>query len=315
MRAPSGLLLGVGAAALFGTSGAFASALMDAGWSPGAASTARMTTAALLLTWPALRSLRSRRHLLRAGLRTIVAFGVVAIAVAQLCYFSAVEHMSVGVALLMEYFGVVLVVGWMWVVRGRRPSRLTAAGAGAAIAGLLLVLDVFGGASVSLVGVVFGLAAAVGLAGYFVLAEDADDAVPPIVVAWGGMVVGAALLWLLGGAGIVELRASYGSVDFVGYAVSWLVPMVGLAVFAGAFAYLAGITSTRRLGATVASFLGLLEVVFATGFAWVLLGQQPTVTQLVGGVVVLAGIVLVRAGELRTTVAVPVEPSGALIAA
>ena len=43
--------------------------------------------------------------------------------------------------------------------------------------------------------------------------------------------------------------------------------------------------------------MGLSEVLFAVVFAWLALGQRPGPVQLAGGVVVLAGIVLVRLGE------------------
>jgi drug/metabolite transporter (DMT)-like permease len=85
-----------------------------------------------------------------------------------------------------------------------------------------------------------------------------------------------------------------------------LVPVLGLALVAAAFAYVVGTVAARLLGATLASFVGLTEVVFAVLFAWVLLGQLPTLVQLAGGVVVLAGIALVRLDELRApTPAVP----------
>ena len=48
---------------------------------------------------------------------------------AQLCYFNAVARLSVGVALLLEYLGILLVVGWLWLRHGHRPRRLTVAGA------------------------------------------------------------------------------------------------------------------------------------------------------------------------------------------
>jgi drug/metabolite transporter (DMT)-like permease len=79
--------------------------------------------------------------------------------------------------------------------------------------------------------------------------------------------------------------------------VSWLVPVLGLAVVAAAFAYASGVAAIRRLGSRTSSFVGLTEVLFAVLFAWLLLGQRPGVVQLAGGVVVLAGIVLVRLGE------------------
>jgi drug/metabolite transporter (DMT)-like permease len=54
----------------------------------------------------------------------------------------------------------------------------------------------------------------------------------------------------------------------------------------------------------MASFAALLEVLFAVVFAWLLLGQLPRAVQLLGGLFVLAGVVLVKLGEPRT----PVRP-------
>ena len=53
------------------------------------------------------------------------------------------------------------------------------------------------------------------------------------------------------------------------------------------------------------------RIVFAVLFAWVLLGQLPTVVQLAGGVVVLAGIALVRLDELRAPAAAVVPAPAA----
>jgi drug/metabolite transporter (DMT)-like permease len=273
---------------------------MDAGWSPAAAVTARVTIAALLLGVPALLALRGQWHVLRRAAARIAVFGLVAVGGCQFFYFCAVQHLSVSVALLLEYLGVVLVVGWMWLVHGRRPTPLTALGGVLALVGLTLVLDVLGGAHVDLVGVLWGIGAAVGLAVFFVLSghDEGDVPVPPIVVAGGGMAVGAALLWLLGASRLVRFTASTRDVAFAGHRVGWFVPVLGLAVLAGALAYTVSIAATRALGVTVASFVGLLEVLCAALFAWVLVGQQPTVLQAVGGAIVLAGIVLVRVGEL-----------------
>lgn len=45
--------------------------------------------------------------------------------------------------------------------------------------------------------------------------------------------------------------------------------------------------------------VGLTEVLFAVIVAWRFLGQSMTVAQLFGGVLVVAGIALVRLDELR----------------
>ncbi len=298
MRTSSaGLGLAIVSAATFGTAGTFAASLMATGWSPGAAVTARIVLAAALLTVPALMALRGRWVLLRRGLPTIVAFGTFAVGGAQLFYFNAVEHLSVGVALLLEYSGTLLVVLWLWLVRGHRPRPLTVVGGALALAGLVLVLDLTGSQHVDLVGVMWGLAAATGLAVYFVLSGRAEDPLPPIVTAWSGMVVAAITLGVLGLTGAIALHAGTTDVQIAGLQMSWLVPIIGLSLVAGAIAYIAGIGAARRLGARLASFVGLSEVLFAVLFAWLLLGQRPTLLQGIGGVVVLAGIALVRAGE------------------
>ena len=43
---------------------------------------------------------------------------------AQLCYFSAVQYLSVGVALLLEYLAPVILIAWHWARTQRRPARL-----------------------------------------------------------------------------------------------------------------------------------------------------------------------------------------------
>jgi drug/metabolite transporter (DMT)-like permease len=49
----------------------------------------------------------------------------------------------------------------------------------------------------------------------------------------------------------------------------------------------------------MASFAALLEVLSAVIFAWLLLDQFPSLVQLVGGVVLLVGVVLVKLAEPR----------------
>ncbi len=300
-RAGPGLTLAVLSAATFGTSGTFASSLINAGWSPAAAVITRVAVAALVLTVPAVLQLRGRWSLLRRGAGRAAAFGLVAVAGCQLFYFNAIARMPIGVALLLEYLGAVLVVGWLWLRHGQRPRRLTIAGTVAAIAGLVMVLSPAGAARIDPIGVMWGLLAAVGLAIYFLLsAADDEEPLPPVVMAWAGMCVGAAALAALGWVGVLRLTATTGTVDFLDHQVSWIVPVLGLSLLAAAIAYVAGIGAARRLGAKLASFIGMSEVLFAILFAWLLLGQLPAAVQFLGGVFILAGVTVVRIDEQST---------------
>jgi drug/metabolite transporter (DMT)-like permease len=95
------------------------------------------------------------------------------------------------------------------------------------------------------------------------------------------------------------MRANANDVRFLDHQTSWLVPVIGLSLIAAVIAYVSGIGAARVLGAKVASFVGLTEVLFAVVFAWLLLGQLPAVVQGVGGVFIVAGVTLVRIDELR----------------
>lgn len=303
-----GLTLAIVTAATFSTSGVFASSLIGAGWSAGAAVLARITLAAALLTIPALIQLRGRWGLLRRGIGRAAAFGVFAVAGAQVFYFYAIERMPVGVALLLEYLGIVLVVGWLWLRHGQRPRRLTVGGGIAALAGLVLVLNLTGSTSVNPVGVLYGLLAAFGLASYYVLsAADGGEALPPVVLTWAAMGVATAALTTLGLLRALPLVWKTTDVTFAGHRVSWVVPVLGLAVIAAAIPYVAGIGAARRLGAKLASFVGLIEVLFAIAFAWLLLGQLPSGPQFAGGALILTGVTLVRLDEMRHDLGEPWE--------
>ncbi|HET7432741.1 MAG TPA: DMT family transporter [Nocardioides sp.] len=308
-RARAGLVFAVLAAASFGLSGALAAGLLDAGWSPAALVLCRIGVGALALAGPAVAALRGRWHLLRANAGFLLGFGLVAVAGCQFAYFNAVERLPVAVAILVEYAAPVAVVCWLWARHGQTPSRLTVAGAAVAVAGLLLVLDVFAVGSVDGIGVLWALGGMVGCAFFFVVSAGEDNGLPPIVLAAGGLLVGTVALALAGVLGLVEMSASTSDAAYDGTTVPWWLPVLGLGVVTAAVSYVTGILASRALGARLASFVALLEVLFSVVFAWLLLGQLPGLLQLFGGVLLLGGVVVVRAGEPEATAVEAAVPS------
>ncbi len=300
LRLDVGLLALVTSSAFFASSGPFAKALLTTGWTSGAIVTARVGIAGLLLLGPALWALRGRWAVLRRNLRQVTAFGLAAVAGCQVAYFNAVQQLPIAVALLLEYLGIALVVLWMWVRHQHRPGPATLAGLVLAVAGLVLVLGVTG-ATGDLVGVVWGLLAGAGLAVYYVLSAHADRELPEVALAGVGMLVGALALVVLLTVGALPAGAATTPVALAGGQWPWWVAVLELAVVAAAAAYLLGTIGARRLGSTVASFVGLTEVLFAVLLAWFLLGELPVGRQVVGGLLILAGVAAVRIGELRRT--------------
>lgn len=307
-RTATGLVLALASATTFGMSGVLARGLLDTGWSAGAAVTVRTAIAATVLLVPGLLALRGRAHLLRDNAGLVTVYGISAVAGAQLCYFYAVTYMQVSVALLLEYTAPVAVVLWLWLRHGHRPSGLTVLGAAIAAGGLVLVLDVISGAQLSTVGVLWALGAMVGAASYFVISADESNGLPGISLAAGGLLVASVVLALAGAVGVLPLRAGTAPAVYDGHTVPWWLPVLALGLVTAAFAYVTGIAAGRRLGSRLASFVALGEVLAAVVFAWLLLGELPRPVQMVGGLLVLAGVVVVKLGEERAPLVVEPLP-------
>jgi threonine/homoserine efflux transporter RhtA len=95
-------------------------------------------------------------------------------------------------------------------------------------------------------------------------------------MAWAGLGTGAAVLAVAGWTGALRITASVGGVELLHRHLSWIVPVLELALVSAVIAYVAGIAAARRLGARLASFTGMAEVLFAELYAWLLLGQMPS---------------------------------------
>ena len=307
----TGLLVAVVAAASFGVSGPFVKPLLEGGWSPVAAVALRALVGGVVLAPIALVALRGRLAPVWRARRRVLGMAVVGVAGTQVFYFAAIQHIPVGTAILLEYTAPLLLVAVAWVATRRRPAAVVLVGSAVAAAGLLLVVSPAGGGALDPVGIALGVAAMVCCAGYFVIAALPSDGLPPVALAASGLLVGSALLGLLGLTGLVPFTATADDVVVLGSTVPWWVPMLVVGLVATSLAYATSITASSMLGSRLASFVGLLEVAAAAIWAWVLLDEQLTALQLVGGALIVAGIVAVRAD----TSAERDESAGVLVAA
>ena len=293
-RTTAGLVVAVIAAFSFGTSGALIKPLLEAGWSPAAAVTVRALVGGVVLLPFALFLLRGRWAAVRKARWRIVVMGLVGVAGTQLVYFAAVQRIPVSTAILLEYMAPVLLVLFAWVTTRKMPKVVVLVGTVVAVVGLVLVVSPGGGGSLDLLGLFFGVLAMIGCAIYYVLAAKPSEGLPPVALACFGLLLGGVSLGLVGLVGIVPFTATFGDVDLLGTPTAWWVPLLIVGVMATAIAYAASITASEMLGSRLASFAGLLEVVAAALYAWLLLGEGLTVLQLIGGIVILAGIAFVR---------------------
>jgi drug/metabolite transporter (DMT)-like permease len=289
-----GLVIAVIAAATFGLSGALAKPVLESGWSPAAAVTVRVLVGGLVLVPVAVMALRGRWSALWRARWRVVAMALIGVGATQLAYFAAIERIPVGTAVLIEYMAPLLLVGLAWARTRRRPKAVVLIGSIVALGGLVLVVSPGGATGFDLFGYALALAAMVGCAIYYLVAAQPSDGLPAVALASFGLLLGGLLLGLVGLAGLVPFETSTADVLMFGAELPWWLPLLLIGIVATAIAYSTSIAASEMLGSRLASFVGLLEVVAATFYAWLLLGEQLTVPQLFGGLLILTGIAFVR---------------------
>jgi len=288
-----GILLGLASGLAFGAGGAIVKPLLESGWSPGMAVFLRISVAAALLVVPGLIALRFDLRPLWRAKWIVLLYSAIAVAGVQLAFYTSIARIPVSTALLIEYLAPVALVAFFWSRTRRMPQLVVLAGSVVAIIGLVLVLDPVAGA-LDPFGVAMAGIAMLGVAVYYVIGERSDLGVPPIALAAVGCVIGCLVLGLAGLTGLVPFEAGPVEIEFFGGVAAWWVPVLLVGAISTAFAYVSGIQAIRMLGTRLASFLGLSEVVFAAIVSWILLGEAIGPVQLLGGLLILGGIVLVR---------------------
>lgn len=286
-----GYSLAIVGAACFGVGGTIAKSAFNAGLAPSELAEWRILFGfvAFLVVVGAFRPAELRIR--RADLGLFAAFGVVGLAGVQLAYYEAIGRIPIGVALVIEYTGPLLLLAWARLGGRAVGGRLWLAGA-LALLGCFFAARAYDAAFLELNGLGLGLAAlsAVIFAVYFSLAERILVRYPtPTLLVWG---FGFALLgWTL-------VRPL------------WLLPwtttsrevyllLAGVVLVATLVPFALTLAAIRVVPAARVGLAATSEPVFATAAAWVVLGERLEPLQIAGGVLVLAAIALTQ--SLRPT--------------
>lgn len=307
-----GLSLALLSALSFGGSGVAAKPLIEAGLDPLHVTWLRVAGAALVLlplAWQH-RALLCERPALLAG------FGLFAVAGVQAFYFAAISRIPVGVALLIEYLGPALVLGWVRFVQRRPVSRAAGAGVVLAVVGLACIVEIWAGLSFDALGLLLGLGAACCQAGYFILSDhgsggaDGRPAPDPLGVIAYGLLIGTAVLTVIARPWSMDWAVLGGQATMDGTPVPAVLLLAWIVLIATVTAYLTGIVAVRRLSPQVAGVVAFLEAVIATVLAWVLLGEHLAAAQVFGGAIVLIGAFIAQTSTPKTTTREPVARGG-----
>ena len=290
------------AAALWAGAAVVARSLFDDGVEPILVAEARYIVAALGLLLIGGVAGRRRKDASaeegpdRAGRRMLwpqlVALGL-SIALVNAAYYVAIEHLPVAVAIVLQYTAPAIVVGWAPLVARRRPGREVVVALVAALAGVVLVSEVFfAGTTGSLAtfGVAMGLASAVLFATYTLLAERVTAVYGPVGAMRRAFLVASAF-WL-------GVQVPQGWPEAL-VAPDHVLRVLAIGVLGTLAPFLLYVWGMSRVAAERASIAATLEPVLAAAIAWLWLGQALGLAQIAGGVLVLGAVVSVNAVPRR----------------
>jgi drug/metabolite transporter (DMT)-like permease len=295
----TGLVMVVIAAVLFGVNGPLSKVVLEAGVPAQRLTELRSAGAfvgmlAILAIWAPQR-LRVRR----AELPVLALYGIVGFAFVQWFYFVSIQRLPVGVALLIEYTAPLLVALWARFGDKEHVRPQVWWALALALSGLIAVAQIWNGLTLDGVGVTAGFAAAFSLAFYFVLGERKvrgdRDAVSLVCLAFGFAALFWSVLqpwWTFPWARLRARTSLHGHLASTAAPVWLLCVMVIVGGTIIPFALMIG--SLAHLPATQVGVAAMTEPIVATIIAWAWLGESLAPAQLIGGVVVLAGIVLAQ---------------------
>jgi drug/metabolite transporter (DMT)-like permease len=289
------------AATLFAVNGSVSKVVLGSGLSSLELAQIRNTAAAILFFVFLIVVAPSRLRADRRELLFLVAFGIVGIALVQWLYFVAIEHLPVGVALLIEFTAPLFVALFARFVYGEHVRRRIWVSVALCLTGLTLVVELWSGVAFSTVGVTAAFGGALALSAYLLMAERERKHRDAASLSFYGFLF-AALLWA-----VVQPLWNFpwdvldDDVSLQGNLSEYSAPMwllVAFIVVVGTmvtFSLLMG--SLRHVSATRASIVGTLEPVVATVIAWAWLGESFGPMQLVGGAIVIAGILVAQSAR------------------
>jgi drug/metabolite transporter (DMT)-like permease len=295
-----GYVMVLSAAVLFAVNGVVSKVILASGLSSIRLTEVRLTGAAIGLVAGLAVVRPASLRVKRAELPFLALFGIGGLAFVQWLYFLAIHRLEIGIALLIQYLAPLLVALWARFVVKRPVRRRLWLALALALTGLTLVVQIWRGTATGLngVGVAASLAAAVAFAAYILLAEHGVTRRDAVSLTAYGFVFGAlffALIqpwWSFPGHLVTQRVSLLGNLSSSHLPV-WVL-MLWMVVLGAIVPFVLFVGALRHIPATRASILAMLEPVVATAVAWAWLGESLGVSQIAGGAIVLAGIVLAQ---------------------
>lgn len=278
-----GTILCVVSATSYAATGIFGKLAYDEGLTVSGLLAARFTIAATVL-WILVAALGRGSRPSRRGAAAGIALGIVAYTAQTGLFFLALTRLDAGLAVLLVYIAPVLVAVSAVALGRERLGGAQVIALVVAVCGTALVATGGGIGRVDGLGMVFAFGCAIAFTAYMLLSHAVVGRVNPVALS-ASVCTGCAISFLTaaGASGHLPIHTT---------GTGWLL-IAALALFSTVIAITALAAGTARVGPSTATILATFEPVVATVLAVAILDERLAVIQVVGGLFVVASVVIV----------------------
>lgn len=282
-------------ASLWGIIGIFVDELSQAGFTSLQIVALRVVTAAVMLV---LYLVVTNPKLLKIDFKDSFSFigtGIFSIVFFNWCYFTAIEEVSLSIAVILLYTGPAFVTLLSWILFKEPMTRRKMGALLLTLLGCALVIKAIpiSDQRISLFGFLVGLGSGFGYALYSIFGKHALKKYESLTVITYTFVFASAVMLPLSGITIEagQLASSY----------VWML-ILGLGFFPTALAYLLYTTGLSMVESSRASITATIEPVVATLLGVFVLNEILTGYQVVGILLVLVAVIAIQFKKRRVTI-------------
>jgi len=219
-------------------------------------------------------------------IKDLVILGIIGITAMQTTYYFTMSILSVSLAIFLQFLAPILITIYCVVFMREKISLLKLGALVLALCGSYFIIFGSGGGigNIKILGLMTGFASAIFSAFYTLYSKKCTNKHNPWTVLIYGMGSGAILYWFISPPWVV----------WSGRSPSELLFVVFIALFATIIPFGLYLWGLRYLMPTVAGVISMLEPVVASLSAFIILGENMTIPQVLGAGAVMGAVLLLQ---------------------
>ena len=291
------------AALMFGLNASTVKVILATGISPELLVLFRATFTSVVAGFILLLTNRKAFKVAKKDIPLLIVYGIIGIAMMQWSYSNAVSRLPIAVALLIEYTAIVIVPLVALILFKEKIKARLWVGIAAVLVGLGIVSNIWD-SHLDPIGVAWAVMAAICVSVYFLIGEHTQrkrDAMSTLFYTFAIAAVFWAIINMINPSKIPDINKIVSLSGNLAYVMwpTW-VALLWLGIMGSFVPMLLDYIALGNLSATAVGIIATSETVFASAFAWIWLGESMTTLGVIGGLIVIAGIILAETSRTNT---------------